>query len=187
MSHSFDFQSISDKLFLLRNLAAGSKTYCKVQGTEKGSHPYGDDEWGAYAFQLRRVISSYLIECAAKTRIFEDTIKGKVKPTEFKEADTYAQQDCSIGTVLKGSFNLTVRESCNKIIHATSVELAVANSTVRRPYQKYTYWTGQYHLLGSHNRSAWEVALDIPKWCVALDFYLEHLGELVDWDDLPYD
>lgn len=188
MSHSFDFPAVSEKLFILRHLAAGSRAYCSEEGDIlRGSQPYGDDAWRDYAFRLRKLISAHLIECSAKVRIFEDTIGAKVKPSEFKAIDGYAQKDCPIGQVVTGSFRLTIRESCNKVIHATSIEPVWANARATKPARRFTYWTGGYLLQGKHGKTQWSVQIDIPNWCAALDLYLEQLWELVDWDDLPYE
>jgi hypothetical protein len=187
MTHSLDFPSVSEKLFLLRQLSSGSREYCKNGNILKGSHPYGDDDWRDYAFQLKKLASGYLIETAVKTRIFQDSIHGKVRPSDIREADTYARKDCDIGVVHAGKFALTVRESCNKIIHATTVDLSWANSSVKRPYRRYTYWTGKFHLHGDHSGKSWHVELDVPNWCVAVDFYLDHLWGCTDPDDLSFE
>lgn len=187
MTHSFDFPAVTEKLFVLRHLATGSRDYCREENILKGSHPYGDDEWRDYAFQLRRLISSYLIECAAKLRIFEDTASAQIKPSDIKEADLTAQRDCVIGKIQLGNKALSIRESCNKIIHATAVELIWANSTVKKPYHKFTFWAGKCVLQGRQGKAKWTVEINIVNWCAAVGFYLEQLWEFVDWDDYPYD
>jgi hypothetical protein len=76
-----------------------------------------------------------------------------------------------------------VRESCNKIIHATNVDLSWADGRVNRPYRKFSYWTGKCQLQGQHSGKRWHVELDMNNWCVVLDDFLENLFAEVDWDD----
>ncbi len=187
MTHSLDFGSVGEKLFLLRQLSYASREYCKVEELLKGGYPYADDDWNAYGSRLKKLVSGYLIECAAKVRIFEDSIKGKVRPSAPRTADKHARDGLDIGTVRQGKFDLTVRESCNKIIHATNVELAWATGSSKRPYRRFTYWKGKFDLHGEHAGRPWQVELNVANWCEAVDAYIEELWSAADPDYLDFD
>ena len=176
MTHSLDFFGISEKLFVLRQLAFASREYCKEESIYKGSRYYADDDWKDYEWRIRKLVGSYMIEIAAKSRLLEDAIKLTARPSLLRELDEETRRHYRIGDVLAGKVDLTLRESCNKILHASHTYLAWKNSRVKHPYKPYTYWIGGYGLKGSRGGNAWEVVIAVPEWCLAVENYLDQLG-----------
>ena len=76
-----------------------------------------------HASRLRYVVSNELIEIAAKVRVIQDTAVFQVSASALREMDRDAIGLKGIGTVLNGDVQLTLRESCNKVIHATTFGL----------------------------------------------------------------
>jgi hypothetical protein len=86
-----------------------------------------------------------------------------------------------IGTVLNGDVQLTLRESCNKVIHATTFGLVFENARSTVPRYSYSFWNGICQLSGEQSKRSWRVALDVYRWADALDYFLEELSGNVDW------
>ncbi|QKT03010.1 hypothetical protein HUS23_03900 [Ectothiorhodospiraceae bacterium 2226] len=174
MSHSFHFSGVSEKLFILQQLQAASREYCRNEGICQGSHPYGHDDWNDYEHRIKPIVSGYMIEIAAKVRILQDSMSGQIRPSVFERADKYALEDTSLGKVHSGDFKLNVRESCNKIIHAKRVELDWVTRNSKRQ-SAYTHWSGAVDLFGERGNKRWHLELDVTGWCVAVDTYLDHV------------
>ena len=174
MTHSFDFSGVSEKLFILQQLHAASRDYCRNGGICKDSGPYGHDDWNDYEHTIKPIVSGYMIEIAAKIRILQDSMAGQIRPLIFENADKYALEDIPVGKVHSGNFNLNVRESCNKIIHATRVELDWVTRNSKKP-GAYTYWSGAVNLFGERAKKAWHLEIDTTAWCVSVDTYLDHV------------
>jgi hypothetical protein len=174
MTHSLDFAGVDEKLFLLQQLILASQPYCRISNICQGSYPYGDDDWNDYNHKIKPVVCGYLIEIAAKVRILEDTSRPHARPSTFVRANRYATEDIPLGTIHRGNFDLTVREACNKIIHATRVELdwITRNS---KSSDRYTHWTGKVHLHGERGKDSWHLELDVHGWTVAVDTYIEEI------------
>lgn len=174
MTHSFNFSEVSEKLFVLQQLQAASREYCRNSGICQGSHPYGDDDWNDYEHKIKPIVSGYMIEIAAKMRIFQDSMSGQILPSVFERADKYAIEDIPLGKVHAGNFNLDVRESCNKIIHALRVELGWTTRN-RKSDNAYTYWSGAVNLFGVKANAPWHLELDASTWCTSINIYLDHV------------
>ena len=178
MSHSLDFAGLTEKMFLLRHLIAGTREYCRREHLLKIPE---SDEWNDYAGRLRYFVSNDLVESAAKFRVIQDTAASQVSPELLQKLESELQRQRRIGSVLAGEFALTLRESCNKIIHATKFELIFQNARDTRSRYLYTYWNGICKLAGTHQKKGWLVALDVYRWSEAMDSCLERLSIKVEW------
>jgi len=174
MTHSFGFGGISEKLFVLQQLHAASRDYCRNAGICQDSYPYGHDDWNDYEHKIKPIVSGYMIEIAAKVRILQDSTSAQIRPLVFERADKYALEDIPLGKFHSGGFNLNVRESCNKIIHATRVELGWITRN-RKTQSAYTYWSGAVNLFGAKANKPWHLELDATAWCVSIGTYLDHV------------
>jgi hypothetical protein len=181
MSHSLDFVGLNERLFHLRHFVAGNKEFSRREQHYRGTKADPSEEWLNYASRLRYVISNELIEIAAKVRVIQDTSVGQVPATLLREMDRGAVSPKGIGTVLNGDVDLTLRESCNKIIHATTFELVFENARSAVPRYNYSFWNGICQLAGEQSRRHWRVALNVYFWADSLDCFLEELAENVDW------
>lgn len=181
MSHSLDFVGLNDRLFHLRHFVAGNKEFSRRERHYQGTQSEPSEDWSSYASRLRYVVSNELIEIAAKVRVIQDTAVSQVSASALREMDRDAIGLKGIGTVLNGDVQLTLRESCNKVIHATTFGLVFENARSTVPRYSYSFWNGICQLSGEQSKRSWRVALDVYRWADALDYFLEELSGNVDW------
>ncbi len=170
MSHLIDFNGITEKLVLLQHFAFGSENYCSLRlaGSEEDA---GNEEFDSYWSWVKGIVSNYTIECAIKFRILQDTIQGKDDIIRFEDLDSKSCSDLSIGEIRLGNFELSLRESCNKIIHAQKAipkwGIESSNET------EFKYWLGLITLSGNKNKESWELILDIAQWSRAMETFMD--------------
>lgn len=181
MSHSLDFVGLNERLFHLRHFVAGNKEFSRRERHYQGTKSTPSDDWSNYTSRLRYVISNELIEIAAKVRVIQDASAAQVTPMLLRRLDRDAVSRKQIGTVLSGDVVLTLRESCNKIIHATTFALVFQNARSAVPRYDYSYWNGICQLSGEQSKRHWRIALNVYLWADALDCFLEELAGNVDW------
>jgi hypothetical protein len=181
MSHSLDFVGLNEKLFLLRHFIAGNKEFSRREQHYQGTQSSVSEDWDNYAGRLRYIVSNDLIEIAAKLRVIQDAVASQVPADYLRTLDIECMNGKSIGTVLAGDVTLSLRESCNKIIHANNFNLVFQNARSTVPRHVYTYWKGICQLAGTHSKKHWLVALDVYRWADAMDYFLEELAGNVDW------
>jgi len=180
MSHSLDFFGLNERLFFLRHFIAGNKEFSRRERKYQGTQANPSKEWEFYSGRLRYLISNDLIEIAAKFRVMQDTVASQVPDDYLRNLDKESMQGKSIGAVLHGDVSLTLRESCNKIIHANSFNLVFENARSTVPSHLYSFWNGICHLGGTHSKKQWKVALNVYRWADAMDYFLEELSFNVD-------
>ncbi len=183
MSHIVDIDGIAEKLIILEHYANGSYQYCKdrlVASEEDQGYGSFDDYWG----WTKGIVSNNILECAIKLRVIQDSCRDN--PSLLIEWDKTACKEFFIGNVVEGNFQLSIRESCNKIIHATNVIPCWKEGDVSGI--RFKYWSGEYQLSGMHNKKKWQLILNIHQWSKAfikfLDLYGstdEHLYLGQDW------
>lgn len=181
MSHSLDFVGLNERLFHLRHFVAGNKEFSRRERHYQGTKSAPSDDWSSYASRLRYVISNELIETAAKVRVIQVASAAQLEPKRLRRMDRNAVSRKGIGTVLIGDVDLTLRESCNKVIHATTFALVFQNARSTVPRYDYSYWNGICQLSGEQARKPWRIALNVYFWADALDCFLEELAGDVDW------
>jgi hypothetical protein len=108
-------------------------------------------------------------------------MRGDLSEAELAEMDSDAVAGPAIGKVELGSFALTLRESCNKIIHATQFDLGIAAARSTNRSGRYNYWDGTCTLKGVQNRKVWEVRLDVHNWCASMGAFSELMSQHVEW------
>jgi len=170
MSHSLDFDGIYEKLILLQHYSFGSKKYCseRLIGSSKD---IGNEKYDSYWGWTKGIISNYTIECSIKYRLILDIIENKEDIVDLDKLDKISIENLNIGDVLLGDFNLSLRESCNKIIHSKKAVPIWAKSTLNGV--KFYYWTGKYKLTGKHKNKDWEVLLNINQWAFAMERFFD--------------
>jgi hypothetical protein len=181
MTHNIDFEGIEEKLFLIQKIVLGSCAYCEERDIGRNIFPYGEAVWSDYSGRLHSLISSYAIECAVKTRMVQDFVMANCSDADLVAIDEESRDGFGIGIVHTGKVNLTVRESCNKIIHATKVELSWSEINHRISEKKIEYWNGGYNLHGRQAKHAWHIELNMQAWAVAMENFHSILDERVDW------
>lgn len=181
MSHSLDLAGIYGRLFLLRHFVAGNKEFSRREQQYQGTQSDQSEDWDNYAGRLSNIVSNDLIEIAAKFRVIQDTAVSQVSADYLRTLDVECTGGKSVGSVLVGNFTLTLRESCNKIIHATTFNLVFQNARSTVPRYPYSYWNGICQLAGTHSKKQWRVALDVYRWADAMDHFLEDLAGNIEW------
>lgn len=173
MSHVLDIDGISEKLLLLEHLVEGSEAYCskRLIGSE---YDQGDEQYDNYWGWIKGIACAYMIECAVKFRILQDTIKGEEDIIRFDDLDSKACKGLDIGKIISGNFKISLRETCNKIIHARHVtpKLITKNSN----NTEFKFWCGIIDLRGFKNSEQWELQLNLGIWPQAMQRFIDEFS-----------
>jgi len=172
MSHAIDFDGLQEKLFLLRHLSLGSRSYCSEE--ELGSEiDVGEGEFDSYWGLLKGILSNYLIECAVKLRMIQEFCAKNGYAEKLSNAEIVALAGIVIGRIEKGNFPLSIRETTNKIIHSTRAIISFSKEPAK--HGEYRFWSGYYHLQGTKGAADWQLAIDVNSWAKAVSIYLKAL------------
>jgi hypothetical protein len=123
MPHIFDFDAIEHRLFALQHLSFGSRDFCRKYKIDRGVDEPGEYEWSYYFDMLKSLVSSTMIDAAVKLRMVQDFIRSEQEHVDLAGLDRGAVKGLNIGEFVGKSEVLTLRKSCNKIIHATDATL----------------------------------------------------------------
>jgi hypothetical protein len=169
MSHELDIEGIFEKLVLLQHFAYGSEQYCRDRliGSEQDA---GDGELDEYWGWVKGLISAYTLECSIRVRILMDTIAEKPEADKLNSLDSASRSGLELGQLVDGKFELTVRETCNKIIHARKV-IPVWVTGLERDVE-FRYWSGDYDLSGSKGNENWRLILHVAPWAKSVERFL---------------
>ena len=179
MPHAIDFDGLEQKLFLIQHVAYGSPRFCdSIKLSRDGCN--GDYEWWEYTGLLKSFVSNATIESAIKVRMLLDFINSDEHEVDLIELDSRVREGLSIGHFIDDTQELSLRESCNKIVHATEAMLQwVDNEKSKEPI--FEYWNGKYSLWGELNQNNWEIELCIISWCTAMIRFIKEIQETIDW------
>ena len=180
MPHLIDFDGLEQKLFVLQHVCYGSRKFCERINLNRYSDHAADYEWWEYTGLLKSIISNTIIESAVKVRMLQDFIKSDDQDVDLDALDSEACEGINIGAFVEGFGKLTLRESCNKIIHATEAILQWKNIDLENK-ESNEYWNGLYDLWGTNRGEPWQVQLDIEAWCIAMIRFNKLVQEVVDW------
>jgi hypothetical protein len=111
--------------------------------------------------------------------MLQDLAQKESEDVDLPAIDQDACTNLSIGIVVKVVINLSLRESCNKIVHATEARMCWASTSLSKGASE--YWNGKYALWGDNRGNKWEVELDIEAWCISMIRFLKLIQEKVDW------
>jgi hypothetical protein len=175
MPHAINIDGISESLFVLQNLAHASRSFCRTHKIALGNETCGDFDWDYYFGWLKSLSCDHLIQVSTKLRMLEDILKANEEDLDFAKLDGAARKGLAIGRFDGNKRTLTLRESWNKVIHATDTQLDW------RDEQDYQYWTGCVWLSGKRSTEEWKIALHIEPFARASARYLEELESNVDW------
>lgn len=181
MPHNVDIDGIHKSLFLLQNLCHASRSYCATHRIHRYSEAEEPFDWNYYRGWLKFLVCEHLIQCSTRLRIIQDMLREHTADLDFSAIDTAARAGLDMGSFHVGTDALTLREACNKIIHATDVTLDWADGDTAEQFE---YWTGSLWLHGTKGRNEWKVELKIPSLCTGLSRLLDALEESTDWHHL---
>ena len=187
MPHRIDIDGISKDLFILQNLSLASRSFCEKYRINQYSEVESEFDWYYYLGWLKAIVSEKLIVCAIKVRIMRDFLREVDEEIDFADLDQRAGSGLVLGQFHAGSDPLTLREACNKIIHATEVNLvwedvaSGADDEREGDENRPEYWNGSVMLEGSKGNREWKLELYVVDFCIALERLLSELGANVDW------
>lgn len=179
MSHELNLEGVIEKLVLLQHFAHGSKEYCRERliGSEEDVGNGARDEYWVWA---KGLVSSYMLECSIRIRVLLDTVTDKPEAKEIAVIDATVLSRINIGQITKGNFELSIRESCNKIIHAKKVAPIWATAVDNNI--KFEYWSGDFSLSGAKGNNDWQLTLHVAAWAKAVEEFLSSLdSEMIDY------
>ena len=174
MSHAIDLDGVQEKLFILQHLAYGSPGFCRserITSQVEAGYTEFDSCWG----WTKVIVSNYLIECAVKLRMIEEHCSHKTEAENLEALEKKAMSGLVVGHIHEGKFKLTVREACNKIVHATTATIDF--SVQEEEPNDIQSWDGQFNLTGIQNEKPWRFQLDVAAWAKAASRYLELLQD----------
>ena len=183
MPHSIDFDSIEARLFALHQVALGSQSFCERFRISRATEEIFEYEWWEYFGHLKAQASSTLIDTAIKIRMLQDFIQAEDKELDFKKIQMRSINGLRIGALTPSNNFLSLRDSCNKIVHATGAKLVWKECVGTNG--KFEYWTGTYHLFGSEQSGRpWEAVINVPDWCTAMIRFNRMFQDTIDWSDV---
>lgn len=181
MPHYVDIEGAQESLFLLQNLCHGSRSFCAAHHIHRYSDTESPFDWYYYSGWLKFCVCKHLIQCAIHLRILQDILREHTESIDLSAMDRTALADLDIGTYRPGTGELTLREACNKIIHATEVTLDWTDGDTAEQFE---YWTGALLLRGTKGSNHWEVELKVPSLLTGLSLLFNELEESPDLYDL---
>ena len=187
MPHLIDYAAIEDKIFVLIHLCGGSPLVCLNYKIGRSSKVYDAYDWLEYQGRLKVIVSNNLIEIAIKVRMLEDFIRLELDEDDIldpagidlKKKDEEARSGLEIGRFVEGQGTLTLRESFNKIVHATDAKLIWAEPEDTE--EEVEWWCGEYSLFGRMRGKVWHVELYVADWCLAVRKYIDLLHQDIEW------
>jgi hypothetical protein len=115
--------------------------------------------------------------------MMQDLAKHSDDGMDLSAMENDAVKGLAIGSALSSTKPISLRDSCNKVIHATEARLR----WLEKPCATLSceYWSGHYHLSGTETSGReWEVHLYIPDWCTAMTRFNRDFQMQVDWSSL---
>ena len=178
MPHAINIDGISESLFILQNLVHASPSFCRRHKISYGGESRGDFDWDQYFGWLKSLSCDHLIQVSTKLRMLEDILRANEEDVDFPALDSTARKGLAIGSFDGSKKVLTLRESWNKVIHATDTQLDWKEES------DHEFWTGCVWLFGKKGLEEWKVALQVEPFARASARYLEALEGQVDWHHL---
>ncbi len=200
MPHRVDIDSIHQNSFLLLNIAYGAKEFAQSHDlTSNNDYPITSEY---YIGWLKYTLSEKLIDTAIKTRIILDMIQTTEKRHEqdgekyivnSRELDKNISSRYNIASLVEGDTANTIRECCNKIIHALDIQPIYEDGDEdhyldeeSKAKRHWKYWSGSLDLAGTKGSEKWLLELHVSDFCTALEELISELEESVDWQSLQY-
>ena len=185
MSHFFNTADLEVKLFELMQFVSASKEFCSAYRIDRGSNKHLEMIWEQYAGHLKSGVCGRLIEISVNLRMLQDYALSErgAKKEELDRLDEAVSSYVKLGSKKNGSFKLSLRESFNKIIHATSVSLVWRKNGYDNVAMAHEYWSGLICLKGKKGSELWELDIDVLNWSMATLHYLDDLKRDLDLFD----
>lgn len=171
MSHPIYYVSITNEIRYLEQLAIASKQFISILGESYSKCGLdGDYESSPFFFEvisyqdwLIETVSSSLISAATRIRVLQDSyiFDGNDDSESFEKFKNIVKVEC-------GNFKPSIRECCNKIIHATDYELEFQTDS-----DGTKYWNGCCILKGEFHKKDWCIKLNIINFSFAVRHFID--------------
>ena len=168
MRHPLDTDAIHQDIFVLLHLVYGADEFSDMHGTrsaEVANLIEGDQYWS----RLQRQVSELLVGIAVRSRIiFDDKDERHIAatPDDYRVGHFVLRDG-----IPDESQAFSVREACNKVLHAASIEFE------RNGFDEKQHWNGIVQLKGVHRREPWEVALFVNSCATRISAILAQLDK----------
>lgn len=176
--HAFNFDETSGRLAALHQVALGSQAYCQRFLLSKEWKPGREYEWWEYAGPLKSLVSTTLIEAAVKFRMLEDFVRSEDPDMDYQAIAADAIQGLVLAVSPSTSEPLSLRQTCNKIIHATGARMRWESAGAAG--DDYEYWSGVYALTVDGTT----IEINVPDWCTSGIRFLSLVQERIDWSSV---
>ncbi|MGC0118304.1 hypothetical protein [Pseudoalteromonas piscicida] len=180
--HSLKTALITENAFQLVAWSAGAKE-AQSKFIDSDDHYAWGPTKPHYVYNLQSTISELLVVTATKIRILQDSLSELLFDLgEMKKVDTEVSRRHPSASLRNSGNNLSIRETCNKIIHATSVIFVMHNADGKE--DEFLYWSedlagfwfsGEVRLKGDQRGKEWVVSLDPAKFGVCIIAYIDEL------------
>lgn len=148
MPHRIDIDGISRNLFILKHLAVGSQPLCNAMRIDRCDEEDKLFGWNYYIGWLKSIVCETLIETAIKFRILHDFLKAHPEAgVDVGQIESRTNAAYVVGRFVSPWSPLPIRETCNKIIHASDVSLVWLLG--KDEHGRYEFWDGTVNLEGS--------------------------------------
>lgn len=182
--HVINYESVDEHLFLLEQLAHGSyptvKSLYDRFGESGSTHVHETElyiEHARYKDWVGYLVSDYMVQCSTRTRVIQDSYNFNIDNGDegvySPDAEAY-ERFHGVARSCKGDVKLSVRECCNKVIHAEKFELNFVVDADNR----FEYWDGKCSLFGRIGKKEWHIEIDIKIWVLAMNWYYALIREL---------
>lgn len=187
MPHFIDFDGLHESVFLLEHLCLSSRSYCDKHNVHRDIEKSGACSWEYYAGMLKTYVSERLIQNSARVRIIQDLLKkhshAEDEPLNLNSLNREAIEGSRVAWFLHDSSELSLREACNKVLHATDTRLCWSESEDL----SYFFWSGRVILYGEQGGTEWAVELDVESYAHVIYRWLSLLDSEVDWQHIYED
>lgn len=177
MPQALNIDGVSENSFELLMLVHSSRSFCAKHSIRWENDDVVEFDWNYYFGWLKSLICEKLIRTAITLRMVQDILIADEMqdPAVLRRYQVDSVSGIELGMVRKGVFDLTLRETCNKIIHATDTQLDWHQE------DGYEWWTGKVQLFGSNRSEAWELELNTEAFAIAAKRYVDFVSDGVDW------
>ncbi len=202
MAHRVDLDSIHQNVFILLNICYAAKAF--AQSHDLSSYEEMDPINGPfYVGWLKFTLSEKLIDLAIKTRILLDLVReeearyketGEAYVIDSRALDSEIAEKYNIGFFVGSDNEVSIRESCNKIIHALEIRPILERGDDERVLdekseqkREWLYWGGVLDLSGTRGKEKWAFTLHVSVFCRALEEFVQQIECSVDWKSIHCD
>ncbi|EEH3380866.1 hypothetical protein GZA99_001579 [Salmonella enterica] len=174
MSHPIDFYAIEEHARIIEQLCCSSENYLQRAHSIQQIYPDSmisefEIEQISYNGWLEYSVSNNLISLCTKLRILQDSSNDEWDPSYSPEQEAFEKHENML-SIIDGRVNCSIRECCNKIIHALNFEL-----TQKTTNNEIKYWDGCIIVSGTQNKKTWKIKIDLFLFCQAVKLYLNLL------------